>query len=273
MALKLSNDRKVSPFSILEINKSYPKGRHKPLVPNSFGLPAGPDTWDPEGNLIPGSCPDATDFCKKCYASNLERAFPSAGRLVKGNFEQLQACGSNVDKMVGLLATLMDDYRLANAKVERKLRKETGDPTVTIPKVFRIHWDGDFYSKPYTAAWALVIRLNKDVQFWVYTRTYEVVPLLAGIGNLAVYLSVDRFNLEAAKDCKALNPWVMLAFCGEDWTETEKLALEFPEERKGPKCPALTKKLPLVNDDGVGACVDCGMCLFAINNVRFSTKH
>ena len=34
-------------------------------------------------------------------------------------------------------------------------------------KLFRIHWDGDFFSDLYAAAWKETILANPDVQFWV----------------------------------------------------------------------------------------------------------
>lgn len=254
--LKMSRDRKVSPLS-----RWAPAARRwEPMVANSFGLAAGPEA----------SCPGATEFCKGCYAMRTEKAFPSAGRLVAGNLSALRECGSNVSAMVELLRGVVDGFVAECEKVERKTGR-------TIPRVYRIHWDGDFYSRPYAAAWAALAREYPDVQFWLYTRSYgpvvDVIDLLAGIANVAVYLSVDAGNFEAARDVKAAHPSVKLAFCAETWEETEVLAGKFEGERRGPRCPELTGRMPMVDAEGVGACVTCGLCVWGRNNVRFAVKH
>lgn len=249
--LKLSNDRKVSPLSRWEAGQK----RWAPVVPNAFGLSAGPE----------GSCPGATEFCKGCYAANLERAFPSAGRLVAGNLEALRACGSNVSAMVALLADMMDRFEAACVKADKRAGR-------TVERVFRIHWDGDFYSAQYAAAWAIVIRQRPQVRFWAYTRSFDYVSQLAGLDNLTLYLSVDEFNAAAAQETLAANPWVLLALCGETWDDTEVLAHKVAG-RNAPKCPELTGRTDLVSPEGVGACVTCGLCIRGTNNVRFAIKH
>jgi hypothetical protein len=71
-------------------------------------------------------------------------------------------------------------------------------------------------------------------------------------------------------------PELKLAFCADTWDETESLADQFDGERKGPRCPELTGKLPLVVWDtektGHGACVECNMCIDGVNNVRFASQ-
>ena len=84
--------------------------------------------------------------------------------------------------------------------------------------------------------------------------------------------------LDAGRVEKALLSEPMLAFCADTWEETEELAAKFPHRRKGPKCPELTGKTPMVvwDDDGVfgrGACVECGMCIYGRNNVRFASTN
>jgi len=151
-ALKLSSDRKVSPVS----KWSNGNKRWEPMVPNAFGLLAGDDG---------GSCPGATDACKSvCYAARTERVFSSARRLVAHNLELLRAA-DGVDGMADLLEQAVGAFKLAHRKAEAK----SGS---SVPMVFRIHWDGDFFSTDYAEAWAQVIRSNSDVQFWAYTRSF-----------------------------------------------------------------------------------------------------
>lgn len=242
--LKLSNDRKVSPLSRWKESSK----RWEPMVPNAFGLPAGKQ----------GSCPGETPFCNGCYAARTEKVFTSAGRLVAHNLDLLQ--GTDTAGMVALLVEAVNAF-------EAKATKHGAE------KVFRIHWDGDLFSMDYARAWGRVIRMFPNVQFWLYTRSFEFVAPFEGVANVGVYLSVDEYNATAAKQAKQANPWVKLAFCADTWEATEALAASFEGERKGPRCPELTGKLAMVGADGKGACVTCGLCVFGKNNVRFSKSH
>lgn len=255
LALKPSRDRKVSPFSVWRPAAK----RWEPLVANSIGLPSGPPS-------LGGSCTGVTPFCEGCYADSIQTCFPSVGRLVNHNLDVLKGHGSKVSAIADSLRPLVAAFLVEVAKAEKKSGR-------TVERVYRIHWDGDFYSRPYAAGWAQVIREFPQVQFWLYTRSFNVVDLFAGIDNVAVYLSVDADNIAAAKKCKKANPFAHLAFCAETWEGTETLAARFPDERRGPRCPELTGKMPMVNGEGVGACVTCAMCVYGKNNVRFAIEH
>ena len=238
--LKLSNDRKVSPLSKWQKNRGKPIA--KPVIPNAFGLPAG------------NSCPDMTEWCNVCYADSIQRMYTNVSKLLWHNFDLLKECGSNVSKMTDLL-----DEAVKSIDWKGK------------PKVFRWHWSGDIFSKPYAIAIAECCRLNPDIQFYIYTRSFDWVSSIVEVDNLAVYLSVDRYNAKKAKKVRTKFPEVMIAACGDDWDESEEL-MRTVVGRNAPKCPENTKKIPLVSEDGVGACVACGMCPEAKNHVRFSNK-
>lgn len=255
IALKPSRDRKVSPYSVWRVAAN----RWEPQVANSIGLPAGPPSSG-------GSCTGATAFCEGCYADTLQTCFPSVGRLVNHNLEVLQGHGNRVSALADSLRPLVVAFLGECDKAERK----TGRP---VERVYRVHWDGDFYSRPYAAAWVAVMAEFPGVQFWLYTRSFNVVDLFTGVTNVAVYLSVDADNIAAAKRCKAKNPFAHLAFCGQTWDETETLAAKFPGESRGPRCPELTGKIPMVYPDGVGACVRCTLCVWGKNNIRFAIDH
>lgn len=252
--VKASYNRKVTPLARWE------KGarRWKPVVGNTFGVKAG------------AGCPDKTAFCDGCYALNEERVFTSVGRLVQGNLDALLACGSNVGRMVALLVPLVGQFLAECGRADKKALKP-------VERVYRIDWDGDLFSRAYAGAWAEVARRYPGVQFWLYTRSFvtmHVLDLLEGVANLSVFLSVDEDNVASAKVAKATYPWVRLAFCGRTWDDTEVLAGKFDGERKGPRCPELTGRMPMVNPStGVGACVECGLCVYGRNNVRFAIKH
>jgi protein gp88 len=236
--LKLTSDRKVSPLS------RYEKGakRWKPKVANSFGLPA----------FL--SCPEFTNWCKQvCYAANLERVFTSANRLVNHNLTLLKACGSNVKAMTTLLTELVGSVKWHGTA-----------------RVFRWHWDGDLFSRPYTAAVASTCQAFPDIQFWLYTRSFDYVPLLVDIPNLTVYLSTDEYNIDKAKRTYAAHPTLRIAACANSWEQSEDIMRQVVG-RSAPRCPALTGKTPMVNDEGVGACVACKLCIRGTNHVRFAT--
>ena len=234
--LKLSKDRKVSPRSRLT------KKEAKPLIPNSFGLPAK------------DSCPGQTEFCDTCYANKIQKIWTNVDKLVWHNFEMLQSAGANVAKMVVMLDTMIKSINWRDE-----------------PQLFRWHWNGDVFSKPYAIAIAETCRLNPEVQFLIYTRSFDWVGQLMEVPNLVVYISVDKGNLRQALKVFKKFPQVMVAACDDTWEGGEEIMREMVG-RNAPKCPELTRKIPLVNADGVGACVACGMCFYGRNHVRFANE-
>lgn len=248
MTLTLSSDRKTAPAQVWRPGKQ----RWEPLVRNAFGLPSGI------------TCPGKTPWCVACYAVDSER-YPSTAALLARNLAALVAAAT-VDGMAELLAALIADYRDEHARACKRAAR-------TLPLTFRIHWDGDFYSVDYAAAWALVIRANPDVRFWAYTRSFDAVnavPTLAGIGNLALYLSADRYNVDRARAVAATHRGVRIAWCGDTWEEAASLP---GATRAGARCPVQTKRIPLVSDAGQGGCDACTLCIAGKGNVRFSSRH
>jgi hypothetical protein len=167
--LKRSNDRKVT-------NLVSPNGK-TPKIANAFGLPAGKAF----------SCPGATSVCESvCYAGKLEKVYKGVRNVLTHNFDALQTAGS-ADGMAQLLQEMVDDFRADCIKAEKKGH--------TVKRAFRIHWDGDFFSTEYAAAWAYVIAGNTDIHFWVYTRSFtgmvDVMPIFDKMNNrenLSLYL-------------------------------------------------------------------------------------
>ncbi len=217
---------------------------------NSFGLPVG----------RAGSCKDATDWCEGvCYA---DPWFPSVRRLLDANWVAYQERKRSVRRLVEMLLPIVERSWL--------LAQKRG-----VPPVFRWFWAGDIPGRNFAHAIRLLALRYGNTRFWLYTRNFDAVPLLKA-PNVAVYLSVDRDNVSAALDVWRANRWVKLAFCGDTWEETKDLAALFEGERTGPRCPELVGKLPLVvwGDEGTGhgACVECGMCISGVNNVRFAAQ-
>jgi hypothetical protein len=219
---------------------------NKPLIANSFGLPAGNQY----------SCPGATSICTKiCYANKLANIRPTVRALLLHNWETLQACGDDVDKIGNLLAAIIVDF-------ERECDRYSA------PKKFRIHWDGDFYSVAYTEAWKRVIQAHPDTQFWVYTRSAFAVPILSNISNLALYFSTDSDNRETALELRNKQPNLLLAYLALTF-EAGKSEMLDTLGKSGTFCPENNKVLPLVSDQG-SACQRCDLCPQGRKDVLFS---
>lgn len=240
--LKRTNDRKVT-------NAANASGKVG-IVANSFGLPSG--------NAF--SCPGATSVCAKvCYAGKLEKIYKGVRGVLIHNWELINSV--SVIGQVSLLANMIDEFRKDSVKRNA-------------PLVFRIHWDGDFFSESYAMAWANVIKRNPDVQFWVYTRSFtdklNVVPILGGIPNLALYLSVDDENVRYANVVREEYPGVKLAYLSDTFENAKPVMLELTG-KPGAKCPENAGAIPLITKDG-GACVSCGLCVFGKADIRFATS-
>ena len=232
MSLTRSRDRKVT-------NAVSPNGK-TPTIANTFGLPAG----------IEFSCPGATSFCSRiCYAGKLEKIYKGVRNILTDNFEQLVNAESG--EMVSLISDMISEFRADCDKRDA-------------PKLFRIHWDGDFFSPVYTAAWSKVIQANPDVQFWVYTRVAPSALFLHSmeLDNLALYFSADPDNIEAARILESRG--INIAYVDTSFANGKE---QFPNATR---CPENNKALPLISDKG-SACVRCGLCVNGRKSVLFST--
>ncbi len=215
-------------------------------IANAFSLPAGV------------SCPGMTSVCGSiCYASKLERLYPSFRNLVTSNYDALSQ--SDFAGMVRLLDPMITEF-------ERECDKRGAE------KKFRIHADGDMFSTTYAQAWAYVIRKHPDTQFWAYTRSFtpvlNVVPWLAGISNLSLLLSVDAANQADAERVREDFPEVRWAMLAQTFGEAKDAMLDVLG-RPGGACPEQTGALPLVDKAG-GACVRCDLCVSGKADIRFS---
>lgn len=245
MKLKRSNDRKVT-------NSATPNGKQSNIA-NAFGLPAGAQF----------SCPGMTNTCGKvCYAGRIEKAYKAVMTNLMHNYNLLTS--TDFDGQIHLLNEMIREFRADCVKKGA-------------PKAFRIHWDGDFYSREYASAWAYVIQINPDIQFWVYTRSFtpvcNVIDILADIPNLALYLSVDVDNEEWAKVILAEYPSVMIASLSDTMDNAAIVITDIRGDNKpGAKCPELIKAIPLISVKG-GACITCQLCPMGKADIRFaSTK-
>lgn len=236
MSLIRSKDRKVT-------NAVSPNGK-TPTIANTFGLPAGKAY----------SCPGATAVCEKvCYAGKLEKIYKGVRNVLMHNFDLLK--DADHDTMVNLLDEMITDF-------VNDCNKRNAD------KLFRIHWDGDFFSETYTYAWKNVIAKHSDVQFWVYTRVESAARILQGIDNLSLYYSTDEENKPTAEVLS--KEGIRLAYLAQTFAIGKEDMKEIIGKAAIP-CPENAKKIPLISDKG-SACVTCGQCVFNRNDILFSAS-
>lgn len=234
--LKRSKDRKVT-------NSVTPSG--KPAIANTFGLPAGLE-W---------SCPGATSVCTTvCYAGRLEKVYKGVRDALVHNYETLIALDR--DGMTAALDQMIIDFKADCAKRDADM-------------LFRIHWDGDFFSSDYVRAWSRVIAQHRDVKFWCYTRVASAVIRLKADNhpNLGLYFSADDDNAATARNLRALTG-VRLAWLGKTFAHGQQLHME-TVGAPGGKCPENLGRIPLISEAG-SACVRCGLCITGKADIVFS---
>ena len=230
-----SKDRKVA-------NAVTPNGKQASIA-NTFGLPAGKSY----------SCPGATSVCESvCYAGRLEKVFPTVKKNLLHNWELLR--NADNDTMVRLLDEMIIEFI---ADCEKR----------NAEKLFRIHWDGDFFNDTYTNAWKTIITNYPEIQFWVYTRVRSAALILNGIDNLSLYYSTDSENNAIGIDLKS-NHGIRLAYLAKNFAigQADMKALT---NKPGAKCPENLKAIPLISKSG-SACVSCGLCVYSKADIVFS---
>ena len=237
LKLKRSNDRKVANL--------VTKNGKQAAIANTFGLPAGKNF----------SCPGATSVCESvCYAGKLEKVFPSVKVNLLHNWNLLK--DADYLTMLNLISEMITDFK------NDCLKKDA-------PMLFRIHWDGDFFNDTYTTAWADVIKLNEDVQFWVYTRVKSAALILKDIPNLSLYFSTDSENVKIGVDLK-INQGVRLAYLAKNFAIGQADMKEMIG-RPAAKCPENNKQIPLISTKG-SACVSCKLCVYSKSDILFSAS-
>lgn len=237
--LLASKDRKVTNA----VNKSGKQA----TIANTFGLPAGMDY----------SCGGATSVCESvCYAGKLEVLFPSVKKNLLHNWELLK--DADRGEAEDLLGNLLE-------KFERDCERRGAE------KIFRIHWDGDFFNETYLQAWIEIIRRHSTVIFWVYTRqAFAAVGLhKAFLPNLAIYFSADEQNLPVAKMLRETYG-IRIAMLGKTFQEGQARMREITG-KPGGKCPENLGVLPLISTEG-SACARCRLCVDGKADIVFSSS-
>ena len=232
-----SKDRKVA-------NLVTPNGKQASMA-NTFGLPAGKAY----------SCPGATSVCESvCYAGKLEKVFKGVRVNLMHNWELLKDADSVT--MSALLEEMVSEF-------EAECVKRNAE------KLFRIHWDGDFFNDTYTNAWKEVILNHPDIQFWVYTRVKSAALILKGTANLSLYFSADSENIKTAVDLK-INSGVRMAYLAKNFAIGQADIKEMIGKPSA-KCPENNKQIPLISTKG-SACVSCSLCVYSKSDIIFSSS-
>ena len=235
--LRRSMDRKVT-------NAVSPNGKTATIA-NTFGLPAGIDF----------SCPGQTATCAKvCYAGKLEKIYKGVRDVLLNNWNLLK--DADHDTMEALLEEMIVDF---NKDCEKR----------SAEKLFRIHWDGDFFNDTYTFAWKHVILNHPEIQFWVYTRVESAALILKGIDNLSLYYSTDADNKDTGIKLNKENG-IRLAYLAETFA-IGQADMKAMIGKVGAKCPENKKAIPLISEKG-SACVSCGLCVYEKSDIVFSAK-
>ena len=236
MKLKRSMDRKVT--------NAVSKNGKTPTIANTFGLPSGKNY----------SCPGETAICAKvCYAGKLERVYKGVRENLLHNWNLLK--DASYEEMYYLIEVMIKEFI---ADCEKK----------DAPKLFRIHWDGDFFSDEYARAWKHVIINNPDIKFWVYTRVPTAAIILNNIDNLSLYFSTDEENKQHGKNLNVLG--IKLAYLADTFA-IGQADLKEMIGKPGAKCPENKKAIPLISKEG-SACVSCALCIDNKANIVFSAK-
>jgi hypothetical protein len=237
MPLIRSKDRKVT-------NAVSPNGKSATIA-NTFGLPSGKNY----------SCPGETAICAKvCYAGKLEKIYKGVKTVLLHNWELLKDADQLT--MESLLSDMVADF-------VKDCDKRSAE------KLFRIHWDGDFFNDTYTNAWRNVINDNPNIQFWVYTRVKSAAIILKGIPNLSLYYSADAENIKEAVGLK-LEHGIRMAYLANNFAVGQS-TLKDMIGKVGAKCPENKKAIPLISTKG-SACVSCGLCVHNKSDIVFSSS-
>jgi hypothetical protein len=212
---------------------------------NTFGLPAGKAY----------SCPGATSVCESvCYAGKLEKVFKSVRVNLMHNWDLLK--DADLETMQTLLSEMIEEF---NAECIKR----------DAPKLFRIHWDGDFFNDTYAQAWKSVILNNPEIQFWVYTRVNSAAVILKDIANLSLYYSTDSENKSIGVTLKN-DHGIRLAYLAKNFLVGQADMKEMIG-KVGAKCPENKKAIPLISTKG-SACVSCSLCVYSKSDIVFSSS-
>jgi hypothetical protein len=226
---------------------------------NTYGLTPGPLE-------INGTCPGCTNglggcyFTEgrpTCYAAVLASIRPNVKKVLEHNTDLL--LGKSVEEMVEILDNTLKTF---------KSKEPEGDSH------FRLHWAGDIFNRDYAKALSIVMSRHKNITFWTYTRSFDIIDEFANNDNLVFYLSLDMVNYKEGFKAFVDNEWYKnplrkISFMSKElkdfersitWAKSEfadnKPFSEWLNKNKISRCPVDEGKLALEF-----GCMTCKQCL------------
>ena len=209
------------------------------------------------GFLAAYSCPMATLLCiSVCYTQRGFSGLPNSERvkaqntwvlfkyLIEGNVEAI------VERLSRVVEVADNQYNRRLNKLE-KMSERTADEQkeyrqmIRSGSLFRWQWSGDVVDANHARAIVEVTKAFPTVSFWLYTRTFNVLPTLADKGdNMQVWLSIDAENKEHGDAAHSSHPWTQRAVMQTKSEVTDEVV-----------CPAQNNKLEVEK-----ACARCMIC-------------
>jgi hypothetical protein len=161
------------------------------------------------------TCPGSSQWCrKKCYGKRYERLRFKCRNAYERNFALSKTPEKFSRLMIGVIPRILSS--------------------------FRIHVSGDFYCQEYIESWIKICSTFPTINFWAYTRSWNVISL---IGSLKKLRNLSNVQLFASTDPTMPLPpkdW-RIAFIDEDF------------RAEGIDCPAqINERI---------TCLTCGYCL------------
>lgn len=208
-----------------------------------------------------GTCPGATSekggclALKKvggkqltCYMDTVIKIYKDVGKWLAFNTSML--AGKSFDELFAVFDSTIAEF----------VKKDKGRAPC-----FRLCYSGDIKTVDEAKAWAAVINKYADVKFWVYTRSFFAVPILAECKNLALYISADPVNYLEAQELSA-------KYAGYNNVGIAFMGNTPPVSKRWVPCPEITGKVK--NKPKLGACAQCKLCLtysdkIKLRNIQF----
>ena len=245
----------VDPNTILHLadnGKVKFRPNHKNTFGLNFGLPALGGTC-PGATQGAGGCLDVRDGNKRptCYMAKVVQIYKAVGTTLQNNTDKLR--DKSREEMTQVITDTFQAFSIKNP--EKKHR------------YFRLFYSGDVFSEDLAYAIREACGKFPDIQFWIYTRSFDFAPILVQARNLAVYLSVDPVNsakgLAVYNSLKDIHNNIGLACLGET---------KLTEDVKFVMCPETSGKVR--NNKDSGACSRCRLCFtysdrIKLRNIRF----
>ena len=155
---------------------------------NTYGLLPGPHCSCPHATTAKGGCWYAEEGNKNrtCYVDSLANFRPAVRNLLTENFILMKQ--GDTYQVSEALNSEFDRFEKAEDR-----RKAKGLKTFMN---YRLHWSGDFFNHEYTLTVAKAIDSHPRINFWGYTRNFDVLDAFSTCTNLVMYLSIDEVNVQ-----------------------------------------------------------------------------